>query len=192
MAIKILEYLNSYYKTTYNINNRENLNKLFIQFAIDIILSRNTIKNRKIKMFRDNVQFDVKESDEAFRLLGNIYNRNQQQQQKGLFSFFNKTVLQKDLINHTTYTLIVQNFSFITSINQQSEIKNQIENLIDFKNKHNAKNAELNKFKEKINSLSEKKNILSVSALKTALDNFLNLKEINEGSKKYYRFNGFK
>ena len=192
MAERIFNYLNKYYETNYNINNRENLNKLFIQFAIDIILSRNdTIRNNKIKMFRDNVQFDVKESDEAFRLLGNIYNRNQQQQQGRVFSFLFKTVQQKGLINHTIYTLIVQNFSVITSINQRSEIKNQIEKLINF-NLNNT-SGEINKFKEKINSLSEKNNISSVSALKIALDKILNLTEIKEGRNiKYYNFKGFK
>ena len=192
MAERIFNYLNKYYETNYNINNRENLNKLFIQFAIDIILSRNdTIRNNKIKMFRDNVQFDVKESDEAFRLLGNIYNRNQQQQQGRVFSFLFKTVQQKGVINHTIYTLIVQNFSVITSINQRSEIKNQIEKLINF-NLNNT-SGEINKFKEKINSLSEKNNISSVSALKIALDKILNLTEIKEGRNiKYYNFKGFK
>ena len=192
MAERIFNYLNKYYETNYNINNRENLNKLFIQFAIDIILSRNdTIRNNKIKMFRDNVQFDVKESDEAFRLLGNIYNRNQQQQQGRVFSFLFKTVQQKGVINHTIYTLIVQNFSVITSINQRSEIKNQIEKLINF-NLNNT-SGEINKFKEKINSLSEKNNISSVSALKIALDKILNLTEIKEGRNiKYYNFKIFK
>ena len=195
MAEKIFNHLNKYYNTNYNINNPEDLNKLFIQFAIDIILTIDGLSKRQKKLkivdFRKKVEYEVNYNQKASNILKERY-KKKKEKGKSFFSFSSIEEQENDIIDHTTNSLIVQNFSVITSINDNQEIKENIKNLIDFKDEHNAKKGELNKFKTIINSLSIT-NKSSTNQLKTALDNFLNLEEIIEGIKiKYYRFNGFK